>query len=362
MLKNQELLIYLLIILLVLGFIFISIKNRQLKTPDIRLATLEESELIDLPTSDQFLNLNYSDQLKLVKQKSHLSPKRTWQYLKSALIRDNEVVYPTSTDQLIGGVDAYHTLGHVIGNELYRHYGFDGIIFCDRTFAYSCSHGVTEEAIRQKGPTTQAELIKSCYKLDPQGKSRDTLGCVHGIGHGLLSYEGLDVTKALADCDNLELKSPGDRRACIDGVFMEKAFSAPNDLFNSDNAYLYCQQFKPIEQSHCSVYIAYFLRRQSLTTLQILSACSKIEDQIYRSVCTKAIYGTIGFMSKGDIQIIKDECSFFGHLGSVDSCIVGATGEVKYQKFKSWKETVALVCQQNYHDTPKCPLLQDLIQ
>ncbi len=48
--------------------------------------------------------------------------------------------------------------------------------------------------------------------------------CTHGMGHGLTTFRGHDLPRALADCDLLY--DPYERHACYGGAFMENIMSA----------------------------------------------------------------------------------------------------------------------------------------
>jgi len=311
-----------------------------------------------LPTSDEFLKLGYTEQVRIIKTHSKSDPKQTWEYLKSAVINKNgEVVYgANATTITAGGIDHYHIFGHMIGIELFRHYGFEGVKFCDGNFAYSCAHGVTEEAVRQKGVENLSTLADMCIKIDPSGKeSRDT-GCLHGMGHGLMSLGGLNLNKALDQCEKLGLKNPGHTQACYDGVFMEHTLSAPRNVIDEKNASQFCSSFKSDSQFYCNFYLPFLLKSKGLTTQKIYTICTNLpNDENNKQACFNGIYGTIGFSSKGDRQVIRTECAAFQDKGDINNCLIGAAGEVMYQRFVKWKDTVTSICSQVYPDG-SCPL------
>jgi len=114
-----------------------------------------------------------------------------------------------------------HNAAHIFGEFLYAHEGLDGFSVCDGAFGFGCYHTFIAAAIAEHGEGVIATLDATCVSAFGEGG----LGCFHGIGHGLLSYEGYrteDVQRALELCEDLSWKRP--LGGCSDGVFMENNF------------------------------------------------------------------------------------------------------------------------------------------
>lgn len=123
-----------------------------------------------------------------------------------------------------------HTAAHNFGELLYTREGLDGFSICDGDFGFGCFHTFIAAAIAEHGENVIATLDATCVSTF----GAEALGCFHGIGHGLLSYEGYrteDVARALHACEKLSWKRP--LGGCSDGVFMEHNFRVmetdPND-------------------------------------------------------------------------------------------------------------------------------------
>lgn len=116
---------------------------------------------------------------------------------------------------------AQHNAGHIFGEFLYRDEGLDGFSVCDGALGFGCYHTFIAAAIAEHGEDVIKTLDATCVGAFGEGG----LGCFHGIGHGLLSYEGYrteDVARALELCAGLSWQRP--LGGCSDGVFMENNF------------------------------------------------------------------------------------------------------------------------------------------
>jgi hypothetical protein len=115
-----------------------------------------------------------------------------------------------------------HTQAHIFGEVLYDKLGKPGIEICDDTFSYGCYHSFIGAAIQYEGTDIIDILNQSCLKKNDHNK---TLGCQHGLGHGILAGLGYDrdnLEKSLELCRPYLTK---ERVAgCVGGVFMEYNF------------------------------------------------------------------------------------------------------------------------------------------
>lgn len=106
-----------------------------------------------------------------------------------------------------------HEIAHLFGEALYSAYGISALSLCDESFSFGCYHAVIGDAILYEGLLVLDQLDASCL---------DKTGCRHGIGHGLVAYQGYDesgINSALAVCDEVDPAYTID--GCMGGVFME---------------------------------------------------------------------------------------------------------------------------------------------
>jgi hypothetical protein len=117
---------------------------------------------------------------------------------------------------------------------MYRHYGIEGIKKCNSFSASGCQHGVSIAAMGEGGSSAIPDIVKTCmtFKNPTDAKSSEkVLTCIHGLGHGIASMEGLDMVSSLSTCGSIE-PGPGfndgtlnihadNNAACVKGAIME---------------------------------------------------------------------------------------------------------------------------------------------
>ncbi len=120
-----------------------------------------------------------------------------------------------------------HANAHVFGKALYNATGLKGVSYCDNSFNFGCYHSFLGTAIREEGLGTVYELNKACI----DNLKSQSLGCQHGIGHGIIAnigYKYDDLVQSLKICETLPFNdSIG---GCYGGVFMEYNFQTMLDV------------------------------------------------------------------------------------------------------------------------------------
>lgn len=114
-----------------------------------------------------------------------------------------------------------HGNAHIFGELLYQKEGIDGISVCDSSFAFGCYHSFLGTAIQSDGLKIVPTLNQKCI----DNLKSQSLGCQHGIGHGILAFLGYDfnsLNKSLDYCDKLPANDP--IGGCLGGAFMEFNF------------------------------------------------------------------------------------------------------------------------------------------
>lgn len=114
-----------------------------------------------------------------------------------------------------------HLLGHAIGNILYKDKGIEGIKVCTQDFRNACSHSIVVGAFIERGLEAITDISKVCREA-PGGSGAYGM-CFHGLGHGVLAYNGYDLREAVSLCRMAG--SPEfnyvESAECIGGVIME---------------------------------------------------------------------------------------------------------------------------------------------
>lgn len=235
-----------------------------------------------------------------------------------------------------------HDSAHLAGSLIYKQKGFDGIADCSPDFAFGCYHGFLDEAFK-KDLSKLADAHDACSKLG-SGLTGPVASCIHGIGHGVVSFYGTDLKKSLASCRKLTSGS----EFCFDGVFMEYARSAPESAFKKNDPYFPCseleKEFGPVFDFACG-------RNQPSLLMQRLGKKFDEVVQICRSSTSKkfqeACFDSLGFSlaASGDEQQIIQGCGQIGILELTRRCIVAAAGELIFQEVPGWETKSENICQ-----------------
>jgi len=114
--------------------------------------------------------------------------------------------------------DDSHEVAHMAGELLYETIGLPGTALCTADFQYGCYHGFAGRALSDVGLVSVSDIRAAC------DSSPEPLGCIHGIGHGVLAFLGNEkLLEALRACASLKQESPVG--GCFGGVFMEYNFN-----------------------------------------------------------------------------------------------------------------------------------------
>lgn len=164
-----------------------------------------------------------------------------------------------------------HLLGHAVGDILYKQQGANGIKICTQDFRNACSHSIVIGLLSEKGEKALPEIALACRQA-PGGKGAYTM-CFHGLGHGVLAFNGYDFPKSVAMCRKFGTAQYGFREdaECVGGMIMEFISGGGHDhniwakqrekYLSFDNPFYLCSGFNlnPGEQERCYNYITPYL-------------------------------------------------------------------------------------------------------
>lgn len=283
-----------------------------------------------LPSPESFRQLDYGEQKKFIADLSKSDPQKAWAYLKVAFIVNGQVTGNP------------HELAHVIGNMIYDKLGLKGIKICDNLFAYGCYHGVTEELLKKEGVNKIHETQEACVKLFPPSENQNITGCIHGMGHGLLTRAGLDLGPALNDCDRLD---PSYRPYCYDGVFMEYASDVPKTSFNENDPWRLCLDLDQKYQYNCARYRAQlFLEIPGWDSLRAARACEKGPNTLFKDTCLESLGYFLTHNAQGNLDKIRHSCAALPGQEDRIFCTIGSAKEVIFQEYTDWLATSEALC------------------
>ncbi len=194
-----------------------------------------------------------------------------------------------------------HLSLHFFGDILYEKLGTKAITVCDSTYLYACYHGVFAAAVEAKGIGVASSLYKICAQ---SFNGFAFVACIHGIGHGILEYEGYNkLIEALNRCQD-----PDPEFGCRDGVFMEYNFplaltqiKIPHRTFNSSDPYAPCPTLPEKFRNGCYYRLPQFWSTQFKNNPnKIKELCTKV-DGVNKMACLKGI-GLVENLKKGSGQ------------------------------------------------------------
>lgn len=298
---------------------------------------------------ETFRNLPLAEKTTLIEQKAKRNPEQAWEFLKRASTnKDGQTLF-----------DA-HELSHIVGNALYDQRGFFGIDACDETFGYGCYHGVIEETFHEYGPQALTEMELLCDELFVDD-SQKYVACIHGIGHGLLTYNTYNLDESLADCARLELSYD-----CVSGVFMEYAFGAPLTKEFFENPWGVCTDSSdPIVRATCGAAVSMIMiihfdtfnthalsKEESLTAN--IHACESAPDTYLRDGCVWMIAGVLAHNAPQSPETITSGCRQFASTETQNMCLLEAAKKLAYRDYSNWEKNIGALCSESHKDVDGC--------
>lgn len=260
-------------------------------------------------------------------------PEVAWRYIKATY---------NTPDGVVGNP---HDMAHLVGQLIYKTYGFKGLPICEPIFAFGCYHGLMEVAFDKNKPEEYADKILSaedgCSILGDT-ETPSYWSCIHGMGHGIATFREYNIDKALKDCDSLAEKV---RTYCHDGVFMEFSVSAPPNFYIKDNPIYPCDVIAQNYKKSCARYQPQVMRmRFNMDTDAIALVCTNTtnNDIIYN--CTDALGYFIAQTSGGKTSKIVAGCNDIENKKAAAQCAAAAAGELVFQDYVGWRESTKEIC------------------
>jgi plastocyanin len=261
------------------------------------------------------------------------NPKVAWQYVLAA--------YQTPE----GVVGKPHDMAHLVGQLLFKAYGLEGLATCTPVFAFGCYHGLMEVAFDKNDSEHYQENIlkaeKACANMGT-GFVTGSQSCIHGMGHGIITFRNHDLNKALNDCDALET---GWRNYCYDGVFMELSISAAPSFYQKSDPLYPCNTLGENYQTACARSQTIVMRQRfGLNTRNIAEVCAKSTPAIKYN-CIDSLGYYVGQTNIESPQNIVSGCEEIFNKDDQAQCKAAAAGELVFQDARGWHENVSKICE-----------------
>jgi len=216
---------------------------------------------------------------------------------------------------------AQHQAAHLFGEALYAKDGIESFSVCDGNFGFGCFHSFISFAIDEHGESVATELDKKCIETyGPQG-----LGCLHGIGHGLLAHFGYDehsLSAALELCGALTWKN--EYGGCQEGVFMEYDFRTMADAGNQVREYNIENPISPCNVVAERFRVACYFSVPSLwaagasASIEDMSTwCTSVRSPEERAACFRGIGNGIAAPVNFSPEIMRARCDTIADEGRV---------------------------------------------
>ncbi len=289
-----------------------------------------------------FRTLTYTDQLRTIRDLAEKDAPSAWNFLRDVALVDGEALLEA------------HAMAHLIGGKIYAQKGFFGITICTNDFAYGCMHGVMERFFAEKGESSIRDVEARCRELfmshgEPvyQGMS----GCIHGSGHGLLSYFAYDIPSALTVCSEF---SSDIKNYCYDGVFMEAAQGVPSGQITvPTKAWDFCVTIPEDALYECSKYLPMAFALSKFPDAQMksnvrsdftlfLNLCTQAPRKDQRQWCTEAVGHMLAVQEYSSPRHIIEKCSAVA--SERDECLVSAATGMAFKGYVHWRTTVEELC------------------
>lgn len=269
----------------------------------------------------------------LTKRSELESPKVAWQYVLAAYLTPE------------GVVGKPHDMAHLVGQLLFKKYGLEGLKTCTPVFAFGCYHGLMEVAFNKNDAKHYTENIlkaeKACEELGT-GFVTGSQSCIHGMGHGIITFREHDTAKALKDCDTL---ANNWRTYCYDGVFMELSISAVPSFYQKSDPLYPCDTLEENYQGACARSQSTIMRqRLGLDTKSIAKVCAQSTKAIKYN-CIDSLGYYIGQTNIENPQKIVSGCAEIINGDDQAQCKAAAAGELVFQDARGWHENAKAICE-----------------
>lgn len=265
--------------------------------------------------------------------------------LKSSSARELMAGIRSSPDRVIS--KKCHTLGHILGRELYKKVGSlpEAISQCDATLCMSgCAHGaVAQSLLAELGVDFDIDLVHSLAtlaageKIDQNARRYCDLGLAacHAVGHAaFLSLGGYG--RSLALCDRV----PGrlEKESCYRGVFMEsfgltlsglvESRPIPDPKEGPGDYGFPCREIGPAYQHACFQYLPWrqrvlFQRDKVADDAERLMVqrleCERMDGFSSRSACFEGL----GHMYAAKEELVLSFCNGLAESVYRQGCILG---------------------------------------
>jgi hypothetical protein len=188
---------------------------------------------------------------------------------------------------------------------------------CDGACYEACYHGVAESFLAKLDPSDKVGMTSLCG-LQSQYDSRNKfLGCLYGIGRGLMQISENDLTYTLPRCDlyatNLE------REGCYSGVFQ----AASRYYVESADLGYWCNNLDSKYAKVCYAFAGrHFLDTHEYDLIKGINFCKQIPEA-YQEECIRQTTGHLVYIQNS--YELNESCNKLDHSFK-NACVLSIAG------------------------------------
>lgn len=243
-----------------------------------------------------------------------------------------------------GVIGSPHDMAHLVGQLIFKEYGFEGLTICKPIFAFGCYHGLMEVAFDKNSDKDYFKNLSAaeegCKALEKETQSYHS--CLHGIGHGIATFRDYNLTPSLSDCGTFE-ESVG--TYCYDGIFMEFSLNAPANFYTKEDPIYPCNAVGEKPKIACARSQTQVMRlKLELDTQEIADTCRQNGDKDILYHCIDALGYFVAQNAYGNSYKIIFGCEEIKEEGLAAQCMEAAAGELIFQNTVGWQKAVLHIC------------------
>ncbi len=252
-----------------------------------------------------------------------------------------------------------HDISHIFGQLVYKKAGLEGASICGEYFDFGCQHGFFNLAMYDQGTQAIEEIVGVC-----DGDTELFAQCLHGLGHGILSYLGDEYVEDAVDVCVSHTSDTAGPSPCASGVFMEFAFGAGDLIFDREQEgsilrlgaivrepdlrgmHYPCDSVEKSVRGACYLYqsswwkYAYF-NEDASGWKKIGEICTTLQNDEERNSCINGIGYELGSIEY-DVEKMIKFCEDMPSVTAEIECLKGVTWSLAPRK--EYTDGLKMVC------------------
>ena len=224
-----------------------------------------------------------------------------------------------------------HPIVHVIGHAAVEQ--FDSVAAAFQHGDDHCwsgyYHGVMEGIIARIGRDKLAQQIGMICAEIPgkENYSFDFYNCIHGLGHGVMAANGIELFDSLELCSRLT--GSWEKSSCYSGVYMENVMvdyrGQHTKYLKTEDPVYPCNAVEDQYKNDCfMMQTSYMLKVAAGDFKKVFEICAAVEED-YRTTCYQSLGRDAASRSSNDVLATKTSCELGMNAEAKTHCIIGAS-------------------------------------